>query len=170
MFSWYWGTPASTIDGDDVSPSFSDILSISRGIFKWLRQQQVVNPFFKGSTATVRFEVARVKRTPSGDLFVFFTPSLTAASFRPCQALSRRPVSSEGLDTSQPTFARFPITPFSSPFHRYERIPQRLHGLRGEKGSPVIGNSLLGSARLPLNWYNGYYTLRVYLIFFQSPS
>lgn len=83
------------IDGDDVSPSFSDILSISRGIFKWLRQQQVVNPFFKGSTATVRFEVARVKRTPSGDLFVFFTPSLTAASFRPRQALSRRPVSSE---------------------------------------------------------------------------
>lgn len=77
------------IDGDGVSPSFSDILSISRGIFKWLRQQQVVNPFFKGSTATVRFEVARVKRTPSGDLFVFFTPSLTAASFRPRQAPSR---------------------------------------------------------------------------------
>lgn len=69
--------------GTGVSPSFSDILSISRGIFKWLRQQQVVNPFFKGSTATVRFEVARVKSTPSGDLLVFFTPSLTAASVSP---------------------------------------------------------------------------------------
>lgn len=51
------------------------------------RQQQVVNPFFKGSAATVRFEVARVKRTPSGDLFVFFTLSLTAASFRPLTVL-----------------------------------------------------------------------------------
>lgn len=148
------------IDGDGVSPSSSDILSISRGIFKWLRQQQVVNPFFKGYTATVRFEVARVKRTPSGDLFVFFTPSLTAASFRPRQAPSRPP--NPGLDTSQPTFARFPITPFPTPFHRYERIPQRLHGLRGEKGFPVIGNSLFGSARLLLNWYNGYHVTSLF--------
>lgn len=68
-----------------MSPSFSDILSISRGIFKWFRQQQVVNPFFKGSTATVRFEVARVKRTPSGDLFVFFTPSLTGGILSPAR-------------------------------------------------------------------------------------
>lgn len=152
-----------SIDGDGVSPSFSDILSISRGIFKWLRQQQVVNPFFKGSTATVRFEVARVKRTPSGDLFVFFTPSLTAASFRPRQALSlSRSLWNLGLDTSQPTFARFPITPFPSPFCYRERFPQRLHGLQGEKGFPVIGNSLFGSARLPLNWYNGYHVTSLF--------
>lgn len=121
------------IDGVGASPSFSDILSISRGIFKW-RQQQVVNPFFKGSTTTtVRFEVARVKRTPSGDLFVLFTPSLTVVSFRPSQALSSYTLRNLGLDTSQLTFARFPITPFPSPFHRYERIPQRLHRLRGKK-------------------------------------
>lgn len=146
-----------------MSPSFSDILSISRGIFKWLRQQQVVNPFFKGSTTAVRFEVARVKRTPSGDLFVFFTPSLTAASFRLRQALSPScSFRNLGLDTSQPTFARFPITPFPSPFHYYEKFPQRLHGLRGEKGFPVTGNSLFGSARLPLNLYNGYHVTSLF--------
>lgn len=37
----------------------SDILSISRGIFKWVEQQQVVNPFFRDPP--VWFEVARVK-------------------------------------------------------------------------------------------------------------
>lgn len=79
------------IDGDGVSPFFSDILSISRGIFKWLRQQQVVNPFFKGSSATVRFEVARVKRIPSGNLLVSFTLSLVEASFRFRQALTPVP-------------------------------------------------------------------------------
>lgn len=122
------------IDGDGVSPSFSDILSISRGIFKWLLQQQVVNPFFKGSTATVRFEVARVKRTPSGDLFVFFTPSLTAASFRPRQALlSSCSLRNLGLDTSQPTFARFPITPFPSPFHATRGSLNDYTGYEGKK-------------------------------------
>lgn len=35
-------------EGEKRLPSFSDILSISRGIFKWPGQQQVVNPFFKG--------------------------------------------------------------------------------------------------------------------------
>lgn len=38
-------------------PPLSDILSISRGIFKWPEQQQVVNPFFKGfslGTGSVR--------------------------------------------------------------------------------------------------------------------
>lgn len=105
-----------------MSPSYSDILSISRGIFKWLRQQQVVNPFFKGSTAAVRFEVARVKRTPSGDFFVSFAPSLAAASSRPRQALlSSCSLRKPRLDTSQPTFARFPITPFPFPFHRRRR-------------------------------------------------
>lgn len=122
------------IDGNGVSPFFSDILSISRGIFKWLCQQQVVNPFFKGSSATVRFEVARVKRIPSGNLLFSFTLSLAEASFRFRQALTPFCfLRSPRLDTSQPTFARFPITPFPSLFHCCERSPQRLHGLRGEK-------------------------------------
>lgn len=154
------------VHGGVSPPSFSDILSISRGIFKWLRQQQVVNPFFKGSTATVRFEVARVKRTPSGDLLVSFTLSLTAASFRPRQALFIVPFPPKLPSRREPanlcTFSNhavsFPV-PSLPPLSRIPRLP--LHGLRreGKKGFPVIGNSLARSytssfefaQRAPLN-------------------
>lgn len=149
------------IDGNVVSPSFSDILSISRGIFKWLRQQQVVNPFFKGSTATVRFEVARVKRTPSGDLFVFFTPSLTAASFRPRQALSilfPPKFRSRHEPANLCTFSNHDVS-FPVPL---QKDPSTTTRVTREKGFPVIGNSLFGSARLLLNWYNRYYVTSLF--------
>lgn len=143
----------------DLFSLLSDILSISRGIFKWLCQQQVVNPFFKGSTATVRFEVARVKRTPSGDLFVFFALSFTGVLFvlaRPSRRAYRflRKPPSRHEPANLCTFSNHAVS-FPVPLP-CERIPQRLHGLRGEKGFPVIGNSLFGSTRLSLNWYDGF--------------
>lgn len=52
-------------------PSFSDILSISRGIFKWPGQQQVVNPFFKGFAwhrFGLRFAPRVKKEIPSGEV------------------------------------------------------------------------------------------------------
>lgn len=135
-------------------------------------QQQVVNPFFfKGSAATVRFEVARVKRTPSGDLFVSFALPPSGGILSPSPRPSYRPVPSEtpGLDTSQPTFARFPITPFPSRSTASEDPSARLlHGLRREKGFPVVGNSLFGGpARLPLNRRNEF---RVTSLFDSPPE
>lgn len=150
------------IDGDGVSPFFSDILSISRGIFKWLCQQQVVNPFFKGSTATVRFEVARVKRTPSGDLFVFFTPSLTAASFRPVPgplAVPPKP-RSRHEPANLCTFSNHAI---SFPIPLLREVPSTTTRVtRGKRISCHWKFVAAGSACLPLNWYNGYHVTSLF--------
>lgn len=79
-------------------------------------QQQVVNPFFKGSVGTVRFGTARAKGIPSGGFVLR------------CRWLARGPFLSFPLEASQPTFARFPITPFPSPFPTSwrKRIPRAL--------------------------------------------
>lgn len=59
-------------------PPLSDILSISRGIFKWPEQQQVVNPFFKGfslGTGSVR------GREGEGNSYGTVPPSLPPSLF-----------------------------------------------------------------------------------------
>lgn len=72
--------------GTECRPPFRIFFQYRGESLSGSRQQQVVNPFFKGSTAIVRFEVARVKRTPSGDLFVFFSfphGGILLPSYRP---------------------------------------------------------------------------------------
>lgn len=74
-------------------PSFSDILSISRGIFKWPGQQQVVNPFFKGF-AWHRFGLRSrrgvKKEIPSGEVPSFPSFFSRGSSAPPPPLSSRR--------------------------------------------------------------------------------
>lgn len=115
-------------------PPLSDILSISRGIFKWPEQQQVVNPFFKGfslGTGSVR------GREGEGNSYGTVPPSL------PSSSRSSRPFSNR---------ARFPSPGQFSLSHRCaERIARLPLGVSNRMPLPSRLRNFVLEKEIPRN-------------------
>lgn len=164
IFTRYWERSASVCR---PIPSFRKIFFQYRGesLSGSRQQQQVVNPFFKGSATGSVWGREGKEKLLRENLFVFFALSLagvlpSSLAPRPSRVVflpENTPPSR--LDTSQPTFARFPITPFPFPSHSPPRERGSLNDCytRGKRISCHWKFVVRVSTRLlPSNSYNGF--------------